>query len=94
MEFLRMRVAVVHVGVRAHRDEHLCSILGEDHVAGPVTAAAQPASAGQIGQFLRGAARLQVTVLIRESHHGVRIPNVDPLRIGARRKERNPEGLA
>jgi len=93
MVLLGMRVAVIHVGMRADGDEHSGAILGEDDVAGPVAAAAQPAAAGNAGQSFRCAASLQIAILVLESHDGIGVPNVDPTRIGAEGIKRNPEGL-
>ncbi len=47
------------------------------------------AAGGQARQVLRRAARLQIAVLIGKPHHRIRVPDVDPLRIGSRRIERN-----
>ncbi len=67
VEFLRVGVGVVDVGVRADGGEELAAVFGEDQVAGPVAAAAQASAAGQVGEVLHGAGGLQVAVLDRGS---------------------------
>ena len=41
--------------------------------------------------MLGGTARFQITVLIGEAHHRIGVADIDPLRIGARRIEVDPE---
>src|SRR5207248_2060572 len=85
---------LVHVGDRSHRHEHLLAVVGEGDVAGPVSAAVQPAAGRNVGDdLLLPSARLEIAVLVRKPDHLPGLADVDPARIGAGRMEGDPERL-
>ncbi len=86
-----MSVGVIVVGVRADGDEHGFAVERESDVARPVAAAAKQSAAGEIANFLRGAARLQVSIVIREAHDRAGVADVDPLRLRTGRIESDAE---
>ncbi len=93
VEFLGGGVGVVDVGAGADGDEHLCSVGGEDYVAGPVAAAAQLGEAGELGDdFFGGAGGYEVAGFVGEADDGVGVADVDPLGVGAGGVEVDAEG--
>ena len=80
-----MSVRIVHIRRRTHRHKHLLAIRRKIDGARPVATAA-----GQIGDMLRRAARLQIAVVIRKANHFVGVADINPLRIRPRRIKRNP----
>ena len=48
---------------------------------------------GRLGQIFRGAARLQIAILVGEAHDAVGVADVDVLGIGSQGIERDAEGL-
>ncbi len=81
----RMRIDIVVIRCRAHGDKHLLAIRRKFDRARPM-----PAPRGQVGDVLRGAARLHISIVIGKANHLVGIAHIDPLRIGPRRIKRNP----
>src|SRR5439155_7855799 len=80
-----MRVRVVDIRGRAHRDEEPPAVERKRQVSGPVTAAG-----GKVGhEHLRGGARLQIAVLVRESNDGIRVAHVYPFGVRSRAIERD-----
>src|SRR5215470_2993031 len=73
---------------------HGLPVVRESNIPGPVTAALQPASGGQIRHDdLRGAAGFQVSALVRKAHDGISIGDIDELRIGPQWIKCDSEGL-
>src|SRR3954454_9969429 len=58
-----------------------------------MTSASQSSPAGQIGDFLLSAARFHIPIRVGKTHHGIGIPNIDPLRIRTGRIKGDAEGL-
>ena len=93
VKFLWVRVGVVDIGVRSDGGEELGAVLGEDEVAGPVSAAAKASAAGQLGQIFSSTACLEISALIGEAHDAVGIADVDVFRIGPAGIEGDAEWL-
>src|SRR3984957_620265 len=87
--FAGMRVGVVNVRRGADGHEHAFAVRGEFDGASPVAAAE-----GQVGDVLRGAAGLQITVVIGEADEFVGVADVNPLWIGTGRIEGDSVRLA
>ena len=85
VEFGRLLIRVVDVRGGADADEHLLTVFRKDHVARPVSTALRKIFDDDLGS----AASFQVAALIREPHNRVRVADVQPLRVGARRIERD-----
>src|SRR4029077_4616357 len=92
-EFRGIIIDIVDVGTRADRDIHLLAIERERDIAGPVTTATKAPTAGKVGDFLRGACRFEVSVLVGKAHDGVGVPNIDPLRVWSYWIKGDPKGL-
>src|SRR5262249_31690827 len=65
----RVVVDILVVRVRAHGNVHFLAVAGKDNIAGPMAAAGQASSTGQIGDYrLRRSTRLQIAHVIREAN--------------------------
>src|SRR6185312_2499429 len=81
-----MRIGIVNVGSRADGDKELAAVQREGKIARPMAAARRQF----IDDRLRRTAGLQIAIVIGIAHNGVRIAEIDPLRIIAKRIKRNP----
>src|SRR5207302_11098197 len=79
-----MRVRIIHVRRRTNGYEKLLAVLGKIQRARPV-----PPAIWKIGHVLRPSTRLQIAIVIGEPNHLVGIADIDPLRIGSHRIERD-----
>src|SRR5438034_809571 len=87
---VRVAIRIVDVRVRAHRHIHFLPIEREGDIARPMAPASQASASGKVEyDYLPRTARLEVTVLISEPHHGTSVRNVDVTRIRPRRIERD-----
>src|SRR5258707_8423517 len=93
MQLPRIVVGVVVVGMRAHGNVHLLAVARERNVTRPMTTTAEPSATGKLSNYLLLAARLQVAIAIRKTHHRIRVADVYPLRIRTRWIKRNPKRL-
>src|ERR1700689_1078266 len=78
-------VGIIDIGSRAYRDKHLFAVRRELHIPRPV-----PSAEWQVRNVLRRPGRLQVSVLVEKTNHGIGVPHVNPLRVIARRIKGNP----
>src|ERR1700722_5483355 len=81
----RMSVSIVDIRSRTYAHKHFLPIRRKRNRTSPMSA-----PGWQIGDVLRFSARLQISIVIWEANHFVRVANVDPLRFRPRRIKRNP----
>ncbi len=84
---------VVDICFGANRSVELCSVPGKDDVARPMPSARQSASGRELGNALRLAARLKITVTVGKSHDAVGIGDIEKLRIRSGGIKRKTEWL-
>lgn len=82
------------VGVRADGDEHPLAVFREHDISGPVAASPEAPAAGDIGDdHLRAAGCLRIPGPVPEAHDRAGVADIQILRVGAGRIERQSERL-
>src|SRR2546423_6367511 len=82
----RCGVRIIHIRGGANGHKHFLAVLAELNIARRVTIAAR-----DIRDVFGGTAGLHVTVLVRKTHHRIRIAYIYPLRIWSWRIKVNPK---